>query len=210
MVCPLKLTFSSFIGTKFTCDWEAVGEAAALMSDADSQSYGDSLPSVTTGSSKGRSVGSAADADRAAELDKLIDKGDWQGVVAAASRYSTLDKASSSSSPSTSKKKVKLGSSESEAGSGGSNGGLWRKKIFGKKGSKSGGSSEEMLQKEEEEARAQAAIWENIAAQSKSSSSGQDAAASDAADWAISRSLTALKKAEESSKDVPGTSSGEV
>ena len=210
MLCPLKLTFSSFIGTKLTGDWEAVGEAAALMSDADSQSFSGSLPSVVTGSSKGRSVGSAADADRAAELDKLIDKGDWQGVVTAASRYSTLDKASSSSSPSTSKKKAKLGSSESEAGSGGSNGGLWRKKIFGKKGSKGGGSSEEMLQKEEEEARAQAAIWENIAAQSKSSSSGQDAAASDAADWAISRSLTALKKAEKSSKDAPGTSSGEV
>jgi hypothetical protein len=41
--------------------------------------------------------------------------------------------------------------------------------------------------------------WENIAAQ------GQDAKGSDAADWATSRSLTALKKAEESSKDVPGT-----
>ena len=210
MLCPLKLTFSSYIGTQLTGDWEAVGEAAALMSDADSQSYADSLPSGVTGSSKGRSVGSAADADRAAELDKLIDKGDWQGVVAAASRYSTLDKASSSLSPSTGKKKAKLGSSESEAGSGGSNGGLWRKKIFGKKGSKGGGSSEEMLQKEEEEARAQAAIWENIAAQSKSSSSGQDAAASEAADWAISRSLTALKKAEESSNDAPGASSGEV
>ena len=208
MLCPLKLTFSSFIGTQLTGDWEAVGEAAALMSDADSQSYADSLPSGVTGSSKGRSVGSAADAGRAAELDKLIDKGDWQGVVTAASRYSTLDKASSSSS--TGKKKAKLGSSESEAGSGGSNGGMWRKKIFGKKGGKGGGSSEEMLQKEEEEARAQAAMWENIAAQSKSSLSGQDAAASDAADWAISRSLTALKKAEKTSKDAPGTSSGEV
>lgn len=102
---------------------------------------------------------------------------------------------------------MKLGSSESEAGPGGSKGGTWRK-MFGKKGSKGGGSSEEMLQKEEEEARAQAAIWENIAAQSKSSSSGQDAAASDATDWATSRSLNALKKAEESSKDAAG--SGEV
>ena len=190
-------------------DWEAVGEAAALMSDADSQSYSGSLPSVGTASSRGRSVGSAADADRAAELDKLIDKGDWQGVVTAASRYSTMDKASSSSSPmSSGKKKVKLGSSESDTGSSGSKGGSWRKKMFGKKGSKGGDSAEQMLQKEEEEARAQAAIWENIAAQSKSSSSGQDAAASDAADWAISRSLNALKKAEESSKDAAG--SGEV
>ena len=190
-------------------DWEAVGEAAALMSDADSQSYSASLPSVGTSSSRGRSIGSTADADRAAELDKLIDKGDWQGVVAAASRYSTMDKTSSSSSPiSTGKKKAKLGSSESDTGSGGSKGGSWRKKMFGKKGSKGGDSAE--LQKEEEEARAQAAIWENIAAQSKSSSSGQDAAASDAADWAISRSLNALKKAEESSKDAAGTSSGEV
>lgn len=192
-------------------DWEAVGEAAALMSDADSQSYTGSLPSVGTTSSRGRSIGSAADADRAAELDKLIDKGDWQGVVTAASRYSTMDKASSTSSPmSGGKKKVKVGSSESDTGSGGSKGGSWRKKMFGKKGSKGGVSAEQMLQKEEEEARAQAAIWENIAAQSKSSSSGQDAAASDAADWAISRSLNALKKAEESSKDAAGASSGEV
>jgi len=46
------------------------------MSDADSQSFIGSLPSVGTASSKGRSIGSAADAERSAELDKLIDKGD--------------------------------------------------------------------------------------------------------------------------------------
>ena len=68
---PLFVLVNNYPG-----DWEAVGEAAALMSDADSQSFAGSLPSVGTASSKGRSIGSAADAERSAELDKLIDKGD--------------------------------------------------------------------------------------------------------------------------------------
>lgn len=50
--------------------------------------------------------------------------------------------------------------------------------------------------KEEQEALAQAEMWAAIAEQSKKEES-TDIAASDAADWAIARSLSTLKKAEQ-------------
>jgi hypothetical protein len=73
-------------------DWEAVGEAAALLSDASvtSASSGeiDRLARGDTGSLSGDSTGRLqVNAERAAELDELIERGDWTGVVAVASKF---------------------------------------------------------------------------------------------------------------------------
>ena len=76
-------------------DWEAVGEAAAMMSDA-------SVNSASTGEINRYAEGDGsvsehsaarfqANAERAAELDEMIDRGDWTGVVAAASRFGTTE-----------------------------------------------------------------------------------------------------------------------
>ena len=76
-------------------DWEAVGEAAAMMSDA-------SVTSASTGEINRFAEGDGsvsehsaarfqANAERAAELDEMIDRGDWTGVVAAASRFGTTE-----------------------------------------------------------------------------------------------------------------------
>lgn len=137
-------------------DWDAVGRAAALMSDASSASTGEidrfasanlSISSGGTGSRS--SSGGGLTAARAAEIDEMIDKGDWTGVVAAANRFSKSDK----------------------------------------KPAKSGRT------KEEEEALAQAEKWSKIAKQKKAEGA-TDAAASEAAEWAIQRSLSQMKQAE--------------
>mmetsp|Transcript_11925 Transcript_11925/g.17500 ORF Transcript_11925/g.17500 Transcript_11925/m.17500 type:complete len:1152 (+) Transcript_11925:262-3717(+) len=171
-------------------DWEAVGEAAAMMSDA----------SVTTadtseinriaeqGETSTFSGGSSRDhqykvnAERALELDEMIDAGDWTGVVAAASKYNTDSRSGSSPHASASADAndasvVSLDSIEDP---------------------NSGIKDEEKEKriKEEQDALAQAEIWMAIAEQSKTEGS-EDAGASDAADWAIARSLSALKKAEQ-------------
>ena len=136
-------------------DWDAVGRAAAMMSDASTVSTGEierlanlSQTSAGTGS-RSSSRGSGLNAARAAELDAMIDRGDWSGVVAAAERFSESDR---------------------------------------KKASRSGRT------KEEEEALAQAEKWAKIAQQKKPAAT--DAAASDAAEWAIQRSLSQMKQAE--------------
>jgi hypothetical protein len=69
-------------------DWAAVGATAALLAAAsDSQSYtSNSEQMAATRSQSGSSV-SSLDAARAAELDHLVDAGDWEGVVLAAAKY---------------------------------------------------------------------------------------------------------------------------
>ncbi|KAG7341516.1 hypothetical protein IV203_023468 [Nitzschia inconspicua] len=69
-------------------DWAAVGATAALLAAAsDSQSYSSKSEQYTgTRSQSGSSV-SSIDAARAAELDHLVDAGDWEGVVLAAAKY---------------------------------------------------------------------------------------------------------------------------
>jgi hypothetical protein len=160
-------------------DWEAVGEAAALMSDASNTSADSSeinrlaegLSSVT--SSKSGSRGPTA--QRAAELDKLVDKGDWAGVVAAASRYNQDDEEE--------QKPTKT------------------KSWFGKQQQLK--EQEEKRQKrlkrmqEEQDALAQAEIWMAIAEQTKQENEKEAPGASDAADWAIAKSLSLLVKAEQ-------------
>ena len=88
-------------------DWEAVGEAAAMMSDT-------SVTTASSGEVRAIAEGSfdeedsdvarmrkaGVNADRAAELDNMIDQGDWTGVVAAASRFSKMDSHTEESSES--------------------------------------------------------------------------------------------------------------
>jgi hypothetical protein len=70
-------------------DWAAVGATAALLAAAsDSQSYSSKSEQYTgTRSQGGESSVSSLDAARAAELDHLVDAGDWEGVVLAAAKY---------------------------------------------------------------------------------------------------------------------------
>ena len=164
-------------------DWEAVGEAAALMSDqsmtsADSSEINrlaEGLSSVT--SSKSGSKGPTA--QRAAELDKLVDKGDWAGVVAAASRYNQDDEEEQKPS----RTKSWFGKQEKQ-----------QEKLK---------EQEDKRQKrlkrmqEEQDALEQAEIWMAIAEQTKQESEQEAPGAGDAADWAIAKSLSLLVKAEQ-------------
>eukprot|EP00542_Grammatophora_oceanica_P016485 CAMPEP_0194026742 /NCGR_PEP_ID=MMETSP0009_2-20130614/1028_1 /TAXON_ID=210454 /ORGANISM="Grammatophora oceanica, Strain CCMP 410" /LENGTH=1050 /DNA_ID=CAMNT_0038665585 /DNA_START=215 /DNA_END=3367 /DNA_ORIENTATION=+ len=172
-------------------DWEAVGEAAAMMSDAsltsassaeiDALAAGDGASTSDTSSSRARRAArSGVNAGRAAELDDMIDKGDWTGVVAAASRFNAGEGTS--------------GTPDSNVGSSG--------------GTDDTISTEERERqqqlKEEEDALRQAEVWMAIAEQSKQEGE-TDAGASDAADWAIARSLSALRSAE-AKGDLQGSS----
>ncbi|KAL7562312.1 hypothetical protein ACA910_014528 [Epithemia clementina (nom. ined.)] len=149
-------------------DWEAVGQAAAFLSDGSvgtNDTNGGPSPgeiertaqsnlSTSTGASR-RQAKDSETAIRAAELDEMINKGDWSGVVAAANRFSQMDK-----------------NTKSELG----------------------------RTAEEEEALAQAEFWTNIANQKKAQGAN-DVGASDAAEWAIQRSLSQMKEADRK-KDV--------
>lgn len=152
-------------------DWEAVGEAAAMMSDA-------SVNSASTGEINRFAAGdgsisehSQANAERAAELDEMIDRGDWTGVVAAASRFGTTEV----SPPARDSPTRGVGDPSTPEGI--------------------AAAEKEKRLREEQDALAQADLWMEIAQQSKLEGS-TDAAASEAADWAIARSLSALKSAE--------------
>ena len=142
-------------------DWEAVVEAAAMISDNSvaSASTGEvdrlastNLSISTTGTGKSRDNLSGVNADRAAELDALIESGDWTGVVTVANRFNKSDKKDMSESTG-------------------------------------------MRSKEEEEALLEAELWMKIADQKKAEGA-MDAGASDAAEWAIQRSLSQLRDAE--------------
>uniref|UniRef100_A0A7S4JUP7 Uncharacterized protein n=1 Tax=Odontella aurita TaxID=265563 RepID=A0A7S4JUP7_9STRA len=212
-------------------DWEAVGEAAAMMSDASAttadiegrggvmseESFDRSVhsgASRSTGwSSRKSAISSAMDADRAAELDELIDNGDWSGVVAAASKYSAVDNANASSAskgsrrwkkPRAASAGVDSGSSGASQGSGSGSSRGWRSKLLhiGSKRKDAAGQSPAAHKQpsgdatqEEQDALEQAEIWMAIAEQSKQRGEEPEGA-SDAADWAIQRSLSALRHAE--------------
>jgi hypothetical protein len=132
-------------------DWEAVGQAAAMMSDASENTAstgGDATTSqASSGTPRSRRSLEGITANRATELDELIDQGDWTGVVAAAAQFRQDD----SKPPSN-------------------------------------------VSKEEEDALAQAELWTKIAEEKKKGAT--DAGASDAAEWAISRSLSQMKEKE--------------
>jgi len=193
-------------------DWEAVGEAAAMMSDTSvtststgeidniafgaTASVGSSRSSFSDESEERRQrMKSGVNAERAAELDQMIDQGDWTGVVAAASRFSATTTPSDRSGGESTQSNIGVGAGASTLGSSEAASGSTDLEL-----------DRQRQMKEEEDALAQAEIWMAIAEQSKQE--GQtDAGASDAADWAIARSLSALKNAEQTGelqrKNVP-------
>ena len=182
-------------------DWEAVGEAAAMMSDASVTTASESTLQLQqlvdaeydnstdyeTCTSKGTNDSiKSINLQRAAELDRLIDQGDWSGVVSAASRFSSMDAMAKRKQEEKNDKNPswKITSSGASISSGESD-------TFHSAPSLT--SKEKALQ-EEQDALAQAEIWMAIAAQSKQENEAKGA--SDAADWAISRSLVALNNAD--------------
>mmetsp|Transcript_23963 Transcript_23963/g.56591 ORF Transcript_23963/g.56591 Transcript_23963/m.56591 type:complete len:926 (+) Transcript_23963:271-3048(+) len=69
-------------------DWAAVGATAELLAAAsDSQSYSSKSEQLVGNRSRSGSSVSSMDVARAAELDHLVDAGDWEGVVLAAAKY---------------------------------------------------------------------------------------------------------------------------
>ena len=66
--------------------WDAVGEAAAILSDTDGSQLPATFESSRSGSTSGNRMRS-----RREEMSDMIEQGDWVGVVVAASRYSEED-----------------------------------------------------------------------------------------------------------------------
>jgi hypothetical protein len=193
-------------------DWEAVGELGALMgadasvTSASTNGKGDLSEYDSSGySSTGGGDGSANEA-QVAELDSLIEAGNWEGVVLAAKKYSNSPDANAEESASE-EDNTPEHKQEPKSKS-------WRvTRLFaGRKFSSRSAQSDsnddseetdsasqkdaDKALQEEQDALAQAEIWMAIAAQSKQEGSTEAKGASDAADWAIQRSLTALQTAE--------------
>lgn len=131
-------------------DWESVGQAAAILGD---KSQGGSSYSGSGSVVRRRNQLSTADAERATEIDRLVDAGDWMGVASAAQRFAEANRSPTLAAD------------------------LSR------------------MSQEEEEALRQAEVWMKIAEQKKAAGA-TDAGASDAAEWAIQRSLSQLRDAE--------------
>jgi hypothetical protein len=139
-------------------DWEAVGEAAALMNDTSIASASTAeIERLAAGARLGGSPGGGSsrslriagvNADRARELDEMIDRGDWSAVVEAAGRFNQADKqASTASSVDYSPGRRSYGAASAD--------------------SIDTASKRNKQLKEEEDALAQAEIWMQIAQQSK-------------------------------------------
>ena len=170
-------------------DWEAVGRTAEqLGTDGSVNSAYESAND--TDSDAYLSSHSRPDSERAAELTGLIDQNDWSGVVAAASNYTRTDDNSTGN-------QSRSQDDQQQSKSSGSSGGRWKMPFSSKKSrdAESDDGTEDASHKQtiakEEEARAQAQIWSKIAEQSKVK--GANAGASDAADWAISRSYKQIQ-----------------
>jgi hypothetical protein len=109
-------------------------------------------------------------ANRAAELDAMIDEGNWAGVVAAASRYSKVDSQADESSDSSASESREGQQERKRSWFGGSS--LLGKKpagapIYQAMDVDSTARSADEARREEEDALAQAEIWMAIAHQSK-------------------------------------------
>jgi hypothetical protein len=163
-------------------DWEAVGEAAAMMSDT-------SVTTASSGEARALAEGHSYDeedsdvarmrkagvnADRAAELDNMIDQGDWTGVVAAASRFSKIDSHTEDSSDQESSASE---SKQSDAEKGRKRSWFDGSSLLDSKkpaadpmdqsNDDDAEKHSDQARKEEEDALAQAEIWMAIANQSK-------------------------------------------
>eukprot|EP00529_Nitzschia_sp_RCC80_P007708 CAMPEP_0113503172 /NCGR_PEP_ID=MMETSP0014_2-20120614/33999_1 /TAXON_ID=2857 /ORGANISM="Nitzschia sp." /LENGTH=1272 /DNA_ID=CAMNT_0000398115 /DNA_START=467 /DNA_END=4285 /DNA_ORIENTATION=+ /assembly_acc=CAM_ASM_000159 len=157
-------------------DWQNVADAAQGLS-------GHIFSPTTTRTGTQDDMTTAS--DRSREMNDLVDRGDWDAVVAAASRYVEAD-------TKVGQEPVDSSTAEEER----------RKRR------------QERL-KEEEEALAQADIWNAIAEQTKSASAEEAqaenlAGANLAAAWAIDRSLNALNKAEKQDQQSGSDDADEV
>ncbi len=146
-------------------DWEAVGRTAEQLEERSvTGSSATEYHSADDRSFSNKSDASSADVDRATELENLIDKGDWTGVVAAASRFTAADKQKDSVKNKEAMTSGRNGFKKQPANeSHGSN--------LDDSQSQSTEVKKEKTLKEEEDALAQAEIWMAIAAQSKNESS---------------------------------------
>lgn len=169
-------------------DWSAVGKTAEQMVqtiDNDSSS-GQSSDFDSAAEDESEAYLSAdSGREKASNIEGLINKNDWSGVVAAASAYSQSNKAKESDN---------------------------QEKNHIRTDSVSSDSSKGTAEREEAEARAQAHMWANIAQQSKKVDGAVAIGASDAADWAISRSLKQIQDSsvkEHSGNRSEGSSNGD-
>jgi len=213
-------------------NWDAVGIVAAKMGEGSISSAGvsdfasldsstlasDERESLFSGSKIGSTITSntgTAYNQRASELERLIERGDWTRVVAVAGRFSAADRESSTiedSSPNTDNNATQEIPSRGASGGSASGSTGWRIPFFSGESKRSLGSinnnnsstndadkgrKSRKTSQEEEDALAQAEIWMTIAKQSKNESASGAKGASDAADWAISRSLVRLQNADQ-------------
>lgn len=147
-------------------DWEKVAETAAGLSgkfNYDSEDDDDTEHDASTKST-----------DKSQRINELVDKGDWDGVVAVASQFADEDYRSLST-------------------------GSDSKDIEERRARRA------QRLKEEQEALEQADIWAAIADQTRQSTldraeSEANQAATVAADWAIARSLSELKAADQAGR----------
>lgn len=186
-------------------NWEAVGNAAALMADSNSTISAGTVElhePDSSGYGSGSTGNASVDKKAASKLDGMIQAGDWTGVVLAAKDVSKPDAKVATQAAPRPEKEEKSKS--------------WRvRKMFGGFSSKSKAAyadtdsdgedvaknfADKALQ-EEQDALAQAEIWMAIAAQSKQDGATEAKGASEAADWAIERSLSALQTADRSAAD---------
>lgn len=186
-------------------NWEAVGNAAALMADSNSTISAGTVElhePDSSGYGSGSTGNASVDKKTGSQLDDLIKAGDWTGVVLAAKEVSKPDGKVATQAAQRPGKEEKSKS--------------WRvRKMFGGFSSKSKAAyadtdsdgedlaknvTDKALQ-EEQDALAQAEIWMAIAAQSKQDGATEAKGASEAADWAIERSLSALQTADRSAAD---------
>jgi hypothetical protein len=140
-------------------DWEKVAQTAAGLSGRLDDNAVDESDASTNAT------------DKSQEINALVDKGDWDGVVAAASRELETDESETTTDAAV----------EAERR-----------------------AKRQQRLKEEQEALEQADIWSAIAEQTKRDSAEAESeanqAATVAADWAIARSLSELKAADDSGR----------
>jgi len=160
-------------------DWEAVGRTAEQLGDGNiSEGSSEYHSADESTQSSCKSTSSQPDTERAAELEGLIDKGDWSGVVAAANKYNAVDAKLSK----VEHKRSPINPDVTEDS-----------ELIDTTSQSLEANNQENTLKEEEDALAQAEIWMSIAAQSKSENSTATKGAIDAADWAISRSYKQIQ-----------------
>lgn len=203
-------------------DWEAVGRTAEQLNDGSESETSEYESADDNSMMSARSQPSHPDADRAAELEGLIDRGDWSAVVAAASRFASDDMEEMQQQEKRGNKSIPPGSLNNS-----------NLTEFDDAVSQTTEVINTKAKKEEEDALAQAEIWMTIAAQSKKEgSSGKfricivwilllqmqvsheriykslaTKGASDAADWAISQSLKQIQATSDDNNDTQSAAS---